>query len=430
VRVAIFAPFSSFADSYSLAHVVSQQARCLRRRGHDVEVWTLANLDPTAPMVADLKDIIRPCVAVTIWEKDKTKPDAAAAIADDLSESIQRFKPEAIITHDAVFQAWYIDAARAVHELAETPIGRGCRWYHTAHSVIDGQAPPPVGDERYRRTLPDGHSIIFPNRSTREAVARYYATTVDRVHPCANVHDPRALWPVHPLAEEVIDRADLLSREIVQVYPFCATRAAGKNVGVLLKVFRAMQQEGIDALPVLCESSADTRDGMAAMDAAIAGAEGVECFRTSSLDACRKMFPHRAVMDLMRLSNLFCFPTVGEACPLIMIEAMAAGCVIAVNEAVPSLVEYAPENAVRFRLGGVGGVTSYRATVTHREPDGSERVEQFTGEPAFDIVIRQIAQRCAAAVKACPSASGKAKANRLFSYDAVGRRLEEIISGR
>lgn len=427
MRVAIFAPFSSFSDSYSLAHVVSQQVRALRMRGHDVELWTLANLSKDAsPMIADLIECVRPCIGVTIWEKDKTTAEASGSIGTDLIESITRFKPEAIITHDALFQSWYIDTARAIHEIA--PQTRGVRWFHYAHSGIGPIMYPPKGDEKYRRTLPDGHSIIFPNNSTRSVVARYYSTTVDRVHSCANVHDPRAMWPVHPLAQEVIERADLLSREIVQVYPFCATRANGKGVGPLLRIFESMQRKGGDAMLVLAESNADNKEADAAVTAAISKAEGVEVFRTSSLLGCRKMFPHRPLMDLMRLSNLFVFPTLGEACPLIMIEAMAAGCVVAINEAVPSLVEYAPASAVRFRLGSFGTDTAYSATVRWNDEDGQEHTEEYKGELAYQFVLDQIADRCIEAVRACPAASGKAKAHRLFSYDAVGRRLEEIIA--
>lgn len=443
MRVAVFAPFSAFSDTYSLSHAVSQQVRALTMRGHVVELWTLDNLKPEAnPMLARLGATVRPCVATTIWEQDKTTPEKAEKIRQSLQVAIARFRPEAIITHDAMFQAWYIDAARAIHELCTLPTGNlqgSCaypakilaqpRWFHVAHSVISPACGPPVGDQKYRRTLPAGHEVIFLNASTRRDVARYYSVEPERVHACPNVHDPRSLWPVHPAAEAMIDRADLLSRDIVQVYPFCATRLTSKGVPALLKIFRAMQRRW-DAALILADACGTDPKAAKAMAAALEDAAGVEVFRMSDLPSCRGGTPHRAVMDLMRLANLFIFPTWGEACPLILAEAMAAGCVVAINESCPALVEYAPDSAIRFRLPAVGVEARYEATVTTTHPDGRQEVQKLTGDAALEAVLEQIGHRCGQAVMDCPAAQAKTKAHRVFSLDAVGEKLSRIITGR
>lgn len=426
MRVAVFAPFSAFSDTYSLSHAVSQQVRALIMRGHAVELWTLDNLRVSAnPMLAALGAVVKPCIATTVWEQDKTTPEKAAKIRASLESAIERFRPEVIITHDAMFQSWYIDAARAIHEMEQT----AARWFHVAHSVISPTAGTPVGDQVYRRTLPAGHEVIFLNASTRDDVSRYYSVEPGRVHACPNVHDPRSLWPVHPAAAAMIERADLLSRDIVQVYPFCATRLTSKGVPALLRIFRAMQRQA-DAVLILADACATSTGVPAAMTKALAEAAGVEVYRMSDLPTCRRGTPHRAVMDLMRLSNLFIFPTWGEACPLIMAEAMAAGCVVAINDACPALAEYAPESAIRFKLQAVGVDVRYEATVTTTQPDGTKSVQKLDGDAAYEAVLEQIAGRCVQAVKACPAAQAKIKAHRTFSLEAVGERLSRIITGR
>lgn len=428
MRIAVLAPFSSFADSYSLAHAVHQQCRALDLAGHDVELWTLDNLKPhSEPMLDGIA--VRPIIPTTVWEVDKTTPAKADKIRMGIAKQIEAFRPNAIITHDALFQAWYVDSARAIHELKPRDCNGesfGVRWFHTAHSVVSPHFSPPVGDQVYRRTLPDGHEIIGLNWSDRERLAAYYSVSTDRVHVIPNCHDPRCVWDIHPAAEAMIKRADLLNREIVQVYPFCATRTGSKGVGELLRIFRAMQQRG-DAALVLADSSADDSRAIDAMNKAIAAADGVEVFRMSQIAGCEKHTPHKAVMDLMRLSNLFIFPTMGEACPLILAEAMQAGCVIAINESVGPLVEYAPHNAIRFRLPAIGATIQYRATVTTREEGRPERVEEHEGPAAERLVLEHIAERCMEAVRLCPGAQAKAAAFRTFSLEAHGRRWEEVL---
>lgn len=403
MRIAVYAPFSSFADSYSLAHAVSQQVLALLERGHQVELWTLANLNVTKePMLERIASVVRPCIGVTTWTRDKTTAESAGSIMADLQESIERFRPEAIITHDAVFQGWYIDSARAIHELADTQLGRSVRWFHVAHSII-GSAQPPKGDEVYRRTLPAGHTLLTLEFARREAVAAYYNAPIDRVKWCPNVHDARSLFPISREAERIADQVDLLSRDMAQVYPFCATRTVSKGVPHLLRIFRAMQRRGADAALILVDANACDSKANDQIEEAIRGAEGVEVFRTSRMmGGCRTLLPHRAVMDLMRLSNLFVFPSQGEACPLILIEAMAAGCVVAVNEAVPAMTTYAPETALRFRLP----------------------------EADYEAAYDRIAGQCIEAVRTCPSAQAKARANKLFGRSAVGHRLCRILAGR
>jgi len=429
VRIAVLSPFSSFSDSYSLAHASSQQVAALLRRGHEVELWTLANLKvESEPMLAGFVGRVKPCIGVTKWEQDKTTAESADSIAADLSESIQRYRPEVIITHDALFQSWYVDTARAIHSLASTPIGRSARWFHVAHSVISPSFAPPAGDQVYRRTMPEGHTLLCLQPGQEDLAARYYSMPVERVKWCPNVHDPRAMWPVHPLAERIIGEADLFSREIVQIYPFCATRTVSKGVPALLRIFRAIQRRGTDAALVLVDANACDSKSNGLVEKAIADAEGVEVFRSSRMHGtagCKKVVPHRAVMDLMRAANLFVFPTVGEACPLILIEAMAAGCVPVVNEQASAVVSYAPENAVRFRLPGPGATTRMRV----EEADGTVREDVLTGEDAYEAAVDRVAERCIEAVRQCPAAQAKVRAQRLFSYEAVGQRLTEIIRG-
>jgi glycosyltransferase involved in cell wall biosynthesis len=60
--------------------------------------------------------------------------------------------------------------------------------------------------------------------------------------------------------------------------------------------------------------------------------------------------PNRVVKELMQISNLFIFPTRAEASPLILAEAMMAGCYIVVNDLLPQLLEMAGNSVRKFHL--------------------------------------------------------------------------------
>lgn len=429
MRIALYAPFSSFAGYYSLSHVVHQQARAMLARGHDVEIWTLKNLVPEAnPLLAGIFDRVKACIRQTIWTPDMSKPESAGKVQADLTAAIERFEPEVIITHDALFSAHYIDSARAIHQIAEQPQQTGVKWFHYCHSCVTSTPIPHNEHTIWRRTLPPRHTLIYPNSHDVALVARYYSTTPDRVVACPNVHDSRHLWPMDPLAEKIATATDLFTREVVQVFPFCATRAESKGLPQLLQIFDRLADR-TDSLLILADACANHKPSDDAVNAMVAKCRA-DVFRTSSItrdlpDSSRSL-PHRATMDLMRCSNVFVFPSLGEACPLAMAEAMAAGCVLAINENVPGIDEYAPKSAIRFNLPALGRSVTYAATVTTRHDAGPDTVQELTGDEAQGIVFDQVADRVLASLRSCPAHQAKTAARR-FSLESVGRRLEEII---
>ena len=438
LRVALLAPFGEFSSAYSLAHVVCDQARALRRMGHEVEVWAMNTVVPGRDEIAlDIAALLRPCIAPQVFVSDETHPKRTGAYADDIAREVERFRPDAVITHDCVFQCAYVDIARAIHVLQE--IDNRCAdtlWIHYGHSAVPSPPPTFEGCQRWRRTIPRTHLVMYPNRATRDDVAAYYGVDKDRVLSCANPHDPRTLWATSETARRIIEATDLLTRDVVQVYPFCATRLQGKGVPHLIRVFDRMKARGRSVLLVLCAASANGEKEREALSRLLDGCEHLtenDVYVTSLRDeTMARGVPSSVVNELFRCSNVFVFPTQGEACPLILAEAMAAGCVLAVNAASPAVDEYAPVGAVRFHLPVFGGVTSYSATIrkTRRSEEGEileETETTVTGEEAYRLVIDQIAELSLEALDACPSQQAKRAAFRTFSLEAVGGSLETSL---
>jgi glycosyltransferase involved in cell wall biosynthesis len=61
-----------------------------------------------------------------------------------------------------------------------------------------------------------------------------------------------------------------------------------------------------------------------------------------------KGIANRQVANLMQISNLFIFPTKSEACPLVLMEAALAGCLLVLNTDVPSLGDVIPHGETLY----------------------------------------------------------------------------------
>ena len=69
--------------------------------------------------------------------------------------------------------------------------------------------------------------------------------------------------------------------------------------------------------------------------------------------------PHEVVRDLFLLSNLFIFPTLSENCPLILLEAAFAKCLLVLNDDFPPLKDFFGENALYFKFSSILTKTTY-----------------------------------------------------------------------
>lgn len=432
MRIALLAPFGDFASSYSLSHVVVGQAEGLRRAGHTVEIWCLDTVMPECHVTERVCNLVRPCLRTQPSVSDQTDPERTGTHAHDIFHALCRFKPDAIITHDVMFQAGYIDFARAVHDISDFPESRAVAWYHYIHSVFGPDDHTPGNWYRYR--VPQGHSLIYPNTSHVAALARRYMVPQTAVFSCPNPRDPRAFWNVLECTSDIIDRYRVLTRDIVQVYPFCITRAVDKGVPELIRLFDEMSAHA-DVLLLLADANSNTESaaGVRSKLRTLAPRLGKSLvFLSEHGPETRNATPNSVVSELFRFSNLFVFPTRGEACPLVLAEAAMSGVHVVLNESVPALREYAHPGAEFVSLGsGHESVRFERRTETASiSPLGTRVVRRSTQQSSAPSLLKETATRVLHDVMSNPVLAARNYAFRTFSNDAVAARLGEILNGR
>lgn len=400
MRIALLAPFAEFSSTYSLAHVVCQQAELLRRGGHDVHVWTMQSDHIRNGLLRRLNPDVKvvPVLPRGQWEYGKVTEYATRAASAMMIEFAST-KPDAVIAHDVCFQAWYTDVGFAVHQLqSRTASATWFHWLHSSPSVT-----PLDHDSQWRTRLPAGHFAIVPSSAILDATVQRYNLSPDRVFVVPNAHDIRWLNPLDPMIDNVVTRTRLLVRDAVQVYPLCLTRMHAKGLRDVMSVFDAMRRRKMDPYLIVAGANATAPDVPAEINTLrreFPELHASHVLYTHDCAAWRNGIAHELVMQLMALSNVFVFPSRAEACPLSLLEALQHRCTVVVNADVASMIDLAP-NAIRHSFGGAdmrpraASVDGVKVTDRHgaeagRDYDGvAEALQRAVGQDTRRVTTKR-----------------------------------------
>jgi hypothetical protein len=347
-RFVLFTWFADLHPSYSLTTAVFDQARILARNPkHRVQVWvlTVCGLEG-APTDLPPNVIIRRCVPPIPLPIDTTDPKAEELLAGQLRPHLMLLGNATIITHDLLFVRDYVTVAATIHHhLGTIP---GFRWFHVCHSAPALSRPDQGTDIRYRTNLPDGHLLISLAESHRRGLAAYYGTTEDRVRVAPNARDLRSLLSASADVASLIERHQLLEASVVQILPLSTPRAKDKGIATIIRVFAELAKTQAVRLVVPNAHANGHQDVLAELRgiAREAGlADDALIFVSESLPSRAAYGLTQAEMHvLFQCSNLFLFPSISEACSMSVLEAALNGCLLVLNESLPSLFDIIPRS--------------------------------------------------------------------------------------
>lgn len=351
--------FSDFAPSYSLVSVVLDQARAGVLAGYRVVITGMSNLARPTELI-DSDPLLRQVefvglVPVVHWKEDQSPDEDVETVTNAVVPFLREFTNPIIITHDLIFQTWYLAWAKALHTSINELIGP--TWYHQMHSSVGARPPEEVA--QWRAVIPEGHGLVVPNFSDVEHMRSYYQHEGEVV-VLPNIRDFRTFLGLSPRARYIADTYAPHLADVVQVYPVSMPRAQAKGLDKVIKTFAAIKALGRSVCLIAAEAHAtgDGAKGSRAMieEARAAGLEvGKEYLATSQI------FPKRAavgmaaedVRGLMQMANVFLFPSVSEACGLVMLEAASTGALLCLNQSVHQLQDFIPpEGALWVDWGG------------------------------------------------------------------------------
>lgn len=417
-RVAIVAPFGSWTDTYSLCHVVREQYAACLRMGFQVDVFvgTGCAPDPRVPSRAE--------IPLGVLQSDRVAIDDHERAVFFFRELAAQ-KYDAIIFHDIILQSTSVTMAKAVRDVNDEGLFGSTVCLHYLHSR---PVPDPKAHEA-RRTLPRNHFIIYPNGSNDaiEAVCGTYACDPRSVFAIINPCDPLEASGATEEVKDLLRHARWYGRSVVQTYPVCSTRFDAKGLRHLIRMFDVMRGLNENPLLIVCNAHANGRRERLAIDKLhsefpiVSAGNVLFTSRLGYEDGVSRSF----VQSLMRLSDVFIFPTASEAGPLGMLEAAAAGCFIAHNGgACPSLDYYAPPGSGSFHLPLEQHIPGYAIQIDRAGQDPVKIEGMAACRTVYNAVAREVLSR----LHASPSYQARMFVKTEASVGAHGNALKQIIT--
>lgn len=427
MRVAILGAFSSLPDTYSVARVASEQLRAFVNEGVDCRMWTLDHLK-LDEVPQDIREYVTPTIRPQKMIEDVVDTTRSDMYAADILAAFRDYEPTHVITHDLLFQASHIDFAKAVHDLE--PMTRSACWFHYLHSSVHGDSggkSVPV----WRRSLPEAHFLIYPTQADTALVAKRYNTSAKRVYACPNVHDPRSRWRLSDAAQKIIEDTHLMQKDVVQIFPACGTRLNAKGLSHAISLFAAMKNRGKKVLLLVlnanggCEASVQNVQNARKLADRLRLGEDELVISSERWPEWQDGISQADVAALFMLSTLFVFPSIAEANPLSLIEAMQSGCLCVLNKNVPGIVEQATADSIWADFPSVD-----RPNIVYDEPTpakGRKKKMTVGTNDAYLNYIDNLAEIVLERWSENPALQARVRSLRLNTREAFLTRIFEIF---
>jgi glycosyltransferase involved in cell wall biosynthesis len=359
---AVITTFQYYAAGYSLMNLVRSQLRQLYRAGYETHFVTGTNFGDEA--IKEYKEAtvhqILPVGHLTDYRTDQLE-DQHVDLVSDSAQALIKFIDDTgvnlMLTHDIVFLGWHWPYALAVQEASrERP---DVKWLHWIHSVPTGFNP--IWDiNRYG----PNHKLVFPNQTDALRVGEQFRGKIEHVVPIHHVKDIREFAQFSEASCRFIDEYDLMSADVIQIYPASVDRLHAKGVDYLIRVFGAMKTFfHKNVRLVICNQWCNVDKHRETVEKTIQTGKKYglkpdkDLIFSSRFEVDRDPnwevgLPEKMVAELMMLGNLFMFPTREESFGLVLPEAsLMGGALIVSNASLDMMREITGGNSLAWDFG-------------------------------------------------------------------------------
>lgn len=377
-RVAILTSLVDFSPAYSLTGIILDQARALKKHGFEYTLFCLKNFhskDKDLPNVAGLNiEYVLPQTCLIDYKPSEAphQTEGGKTGFEDQVKAHLEGKGDAkgysqvlkdydtIITHDLMFLGWHLPQNKAIRECIDKwPEKNWLHWIHSGPSQRPGNTVYPT---TLRYSAAPNSTYVFLNEGQRLDCALMLQTTRDNI---AVVYNPKDIAEVYGFCDETkefIEKYDLLTHDMLQVYPFSTTRWTDKGIKHLMRLVSEWKKQGVMARVVFINAHCNSKGDVKYTDAIEAYAKkiGVELdkdvmFSYRFADATGKKewrysVPARVIRELNLIANLFVFPSASECCSLIQAEASITNKFMVLNRDFLPMQEFCTPNVLSFQF--------------------------------------------------------------------------------
>jgi glycosyltransferase involved in cell wall biosynthesis len=375
-RVAVVTTFVDLLEAFSLCRVVEGQVKALLAGGYYTTFVSCTGFQPRGvfanPLLRHWKLPVYPVVNEEIVSE---KPGEFRAAVEGIKEQLEPLLNEVdvVITHDIVFHHHYLAYNVACRELAERY--PNVRWLHWIHSAPQARRLLPNGDPRNSRFLPFPQSLlVYPNAYDLPRVANQFGVGEEHVRIVPHPVDFDELFNFHPLTRALINQYDLYAPAILAVYPVRMDR--GKQPEKLVRLFAELKQMNLSVRLVIasfhstgqnfleyCKEIEREMKELGLSDDEIIFTNRLESLGELPEDELKRYrveMPHKVVVDLFHLSNIYVHPSASETYSLVCQEAAACGNLLYLNDDFPPMRDLYGSAATYIKFSSSLFKTTYR----------------------------------------------------------------------
>lgn len=357
--VGIMTTFQYYAAGYSLMNLVLSQIRMLYRAGYEPQFITCSNFDTAEEHYGEATiHRILPVGALDDYRTDVLNEEKHGKLVEESAEALIKFIDDTgvnvMLTHDIIFLGWHYPYALAVRKAADER--RHVKWMHWIHSVPSGFNP--IWD--IRKYGPN-HKLVFPNATDALRVAEQFRGRIEDVVPIHHPKDIREFAEFSDATCRFIDEYNMMSADVIQIYPASVDRLHAKGVEWLMRTFAAMKKSFHKKVRlVICNQWCNVDKHRKTVESQLEFGKQLglkpdeELIFTSRFEVpnWEVGLPAKMVSELMMLGNLFMFPTREESFGLVLPEAsLMGGSLVVANASLDMMREITGNNALFWDFG-------------------------------------------------------------------------------
>lgn len=369
-KVAILTTFGGWDEAYSPVNVVKHHLKMLVRYGYKPILFTL-DIFPKDFQIegVDIRRVL-PTLKFEPYRGVAASRNVPQVFETDVAKVVpvleeQLKDVDVVLCHDIIFQDSFLPYNAALHKMVMPKELKLYHWMHSGPSRRPADMQPPIS---YLYSLPPNSKLIYMNRYDVVRAAEMYGTYNENVRVVHNPIDYRLQEGTHPLVDEIISKFKLNDADIVAVYPLSTTRmgAGGKQLHKAIRVMAGLKKLGRSVRLIVPNAHANgDREKEAIQKMRMLAQEmgldvRFELVFTSLLGKeWEHGVPHNVVVQLMRFSDIFLFPSVSENCPLVLLEAAIGKNLMVLNEDFSPMKDFVGPHALYFKFDSVTTVTNH-----------------------------------------------------------------------
>lgn len=351
--IGVLTSFYNFDPGYSLCSVVREQLIALTKNKYKTVLFVLPSFEDDALVPKEVE--IRKIVPQLILEpyKELNYPDHWK---EDIKKAKEMFEKnmqdiDYLICHDIFFIDTFLPYNIALREA-----NLKCKILAWTHSAPSARPVLENNPHANRYNLPLRTKLVYLNHEKANDLAEMYGAWLKDIRIVHNSRDPRTFWGLDPFVISLIDKYELLEKDIIAIYPLSTPRMiSGKGLDKAIKIMSKLKELNYKVCLIVPNAHANNEKDKRLINETKFWANDRNINDQELIFTSLEEIPKyemgvnpKIVSDLFRLSNIFLFPTLSENCSLVLLEAMLNGCLLVLNRNVVSLLEFGGQEALYF----------------------------------------------------------------------------------